>query len=262
MLPGRGSPQHRPTLRSSGSAVCSQAQACSSSGWRRPRSSSTPNRSQSSSWAGVPGAVPVRDQPLQTGGLPVDGVEPGHRIDAVGDESPSLLRGGVGEEALLGVEGVLDGHLTLDEAHDEEGASRHRRVGLVADDGRDRHRGVRRDRAHHPVLDLDLPDLLGGLRGVDRRLRVLEAEHELLVGHHAVPLARGGEHHRLGRVPLTRGPAGIDHGHSVGVEARGQPLLHGSLIERLGHRIPSSPPRRRASRNGERRRYQRPLSGK
>ena len=89
-----------------------------------------------------------RVQPIEIGPPPVDAMDVGHHAETAFDEKPSISRSRIVEEAFTQVGGILDGHLPLDEPHDEKGRTHHRGVALVTDERRDRNRRMGRD-AHN-----------------------------------------------------------------------------------------------------------------
>ena len=160
MLPGRASPQQSPT-RLVGSGRCAWSQA---NGARRAAGASRPvelaarrTPARASSCVAVPGRRAGRDQPVEPGGAPVDRVERGEHREAVVDQPARSSGAASTKKPSTRCSGGLSiGTSPVDEPHHEERRAEHRRVGLVADERRERDRRCGGERVHDAVLDLDL----------------------------------------------------------------------------------------------------------
>jgi hypothetical protein len=112
-------------------------------------------------WLARPGDV----EPVEADVPPVELVDRGHRVDAAVDHPLALgRRRFVVQEARRRIARNVRRDLALDEAHREEGAADHVRIGLVAVHRRNRCHTGRLDAAHDAVLQTD--------RDIARRTRL------------------------------------------------------------------------------------------
>jgi hypothetical protein len=166
-----------------------------------------------------------RHEPIEAGALPVDRVDSREHLESVLEHRAALVGRGLGEEARARVGRRHRRHLAVDEAHHEERGAEHGRVGLDADERRERYarrRGC--EPPHRAPLDLDLHVEPGRLHRVDGGLGHLAAQDESL-GALVAAAERAGarvDAQRLGRV-AAREPGDLAHGDRGGGQLRGEP---------------------------------------
>ena len=117
-------------------------------------------------------------QPVEPGGLPVDGVDLGHGPQTPVHQLAALIGLGVEEESRAGVDGVFPGDVAAHVPHHKERPAQHGLIGFITHLRGDGGIAMVGHCRHDPVLDVHLHiQLPRRLLGVHRRLGQLPPQH-------------------------------------------------------------------------------------